>query len=93
MERLRLSCLLCYSDGTSGDAPWWRDRVDFECSELKPGRVSGSDGDSTDHDPSSTPSKALSDIGSLLEDYSEKKKAQFSEYSMSSSVVPRSEGL
>ena len=81
------------SDDTNGRGPWWTDRVDFDCAKPTLGRSSDFDEDDEDsNDLASTSSAVGSDTGNLQDDILEKKTARFTEYSMTSSVVPRSEG-
>lgn len=90
------NCLMwfcCSDDATDGRGPWWRDRVDFAYSKQTLGCTSDPDYDNGDvNELRSTSSATPSGVGSLQDSILEKRTAQFTEYSMTSSVVPRSEG-
>ena len=96
-------CLFVYSDGDGDEGVWWMDRVDFVC----PPDGAGPDGAGPDGDRSGSlngegeeeeeeeeaSSDAASGVGSLEDVLMEKRTVQFTEYSMTSSVLPRSEGV
>lgn len=74
----------------SDDSCWWKGRADFEHSRPSEGSLESSSDDEVD----SVSSGRDSTLGSLdgMCDQSEKRTARFTEYSMTSSVIPRSEG-
>ncbi len=90
---------ICFAHNSnpSDDPYWWKGRGDFEHSQppersREPGDTqSGSDAEES----GSISSGRNSTLGSMNGAYhrSEKKTARFTEYSTSSSVIPRSEGL
>ena len=87
---LMLNFLLHSEDDEPGGSPWWAGRGDFSHPELEP---SGICRDKSDI--SYKCGEGGSDVSSNLEDIkksSQKKAVTFTEYSMTSSIVPRSEG-
>ena len=73
------------------DRHWWKGRGDFEQPQSPTHSAEPSGESSDDESAASVSSGGDSTLGSL-ERCSEKGMAQFTEYSMTSSVVPRSEG-
>ena len=73
------------------DPLWWKARGDFE--HTRPSDKPGGRATGSDYEDGSVSSRENSTLGSLDAGQLEKRTAHFTEYSMSSSVVPRSEGL
>ena len=87
MERVTIIDPLYFSDAAT---PWWKGRGDFDYSQPPKRTAEGSC-----EEAESSSSGAGSTLGSMELDHhkSEKKAARFTEYSMTSSKVPRSEGM
>ena len=76
--------------GASSSAPWWKGRVDFSV-DAKPGANEGGQSNSEEGNDQSDVRSDLA--GGSADDGLERKSVRFTEYSLSSSVVPRSEGV
>ena len=84
----QVASIFRYSD-TPDARPWWTGRGDFEVSIPRSGSSDcEASGDMSGEESSST----LGSLDCFHGDRSEKRAAQFTQYSMTSSVVPRSEG-
>ena len=80
-----------HSDDDGGDsdgAPWWTGRGDFTHPSLGPSTANGDRSDLGGDNHSDVSSGDVERHGVCG-----KKTAQFTEYSMTSSIVPRSEGI
>ena len=97
-------CMCVSEGGDSGSGSvWWKDRVDFLVGDGGREGVSGGEGDdkcSSAAGASGSSAATGEDKGEGFmegveftdDDLSEKRTAQFTQYSMTSSVLPRSEG-
>lgn len=86
--------VIIYDDSTRDDTAWWKARGDFEHSEP-PNNAGSKPGTDSDGESDAVSSGSGSTLGSLEcnHDNSDKRTARFTEYSMTSSVIPRSEGV
>ena len=79
------------------DAPWWQSRGDFQPPKEVREDLNDTDEKSTDGDDgeqeSGGGSSAEDDDDGMMEEEFGRKTAMFTEYSISSSVVPRNDGM
>ena len=82
--------MFCSVDGGDSDStPWWAERGNFSHPGLGPPTADGDRSDVSDEGRSDMSSGGVGRQGLS----SQKRAAQFTEYSITSSVVPRSEGI
>ncbi len=93
-ERLaRHDCIVLLCSDVPDDGPWWKGRGDFEPSRPKAGVDGESSGEGEESGGEGEESSTQGSMDCVPDDdRMEKRVAQFTQYSMTSSVVPRSEG-